>query len=286
MTPAGQPIRWGGGPLSFALESDDPAVLSLAAAVFRPWAGHDERSPTHSWRIEHVDGNGSGWVWRVRSSAGMDAESTTPAHAVATVEYDAVWAIAQSAAVIAHGALIARDGRGILLAGRAESGKSTLACALWSRGAALLGDDMAILDVATGRARPGPRRVSLRGPSRELLGEAFFERCMAAPSSVAFRESHVFHPEEVEPRPRPRVVPLHAIVLLARRGSVTAPARFEAIAPAHALLAFLPYTNLKSRVSLGDAIRTLAPLAERVPVFDLGRGPLDRMAAAVEELAA
>jgi hypothetical protein len=29
----------------------------------------------------------------------------------------------------------------------------------------------------------------------------------------------------------------------------------------------------------------LAPLAERVPVFDLGRGPLDRMAAAVEELA-
>jgi hypothetical protein len=108
---------------------------------------------------------------------------------------------------------------------------------------------------------------------------------MAAPSSAAFRESHVFHPEEVEPRPRPREVPLQAIVLLARRGSVTAPACYRPIAPAHALLAFLPYTNLKSRGSLGDAIRTLTPLAERVPVFDLGRGPLDRMAAAVEELA-
>ena len=78
---------------------------------------------------------------------------------------------------------------------------------------------------------------------------------------------------------------LRAIVLLARRGSVTAPARYEPIAPAHALLALLPYTNLRARGSLGDAIRTLAPLAERVPVFDLGRGPLDRMAAAVEELA-
>ena len=61
--------------------------------------------------------------------------------------------------------------------------------------------------------------------------------------------------------------------------------RHELIAPAHALLALLPYTNQRSRAPLGDVIRVLAPLAKRVPIFDLGRGPLDRMVAAVEELA-
>jgi len=215
----------------------------------------------------------------------MDVELPSAARAVTAVEYNAVAAIAESEAVIVHGALVVRDGRGLLLAGRGEAGKSTLACALWERGATLLGDDMAILDVATGTARPAPRRVSLRRPSRALLGDAFVERIMAGPSSVGTRESHLFHPEEIEARPHFAEAPLHAIALLARRGSVTAPARHEPVAPAHALLALLPYTNLRTRGPLGDAIRTLAPLAERVPVFDLGRGPLDRMAAAVEELA-
>lgn len=285
MTPAGRPIHWGAGPLSFSLESDDPAVRRLAATVFQPWASHDESIPTHSWRVEPVDGNGSGPAWRVRSSAGMDVELPSAARAVTAVEYNAVAAIAESEAVIVHGALVVRDGRGLLLAGRGEAGKSTLACALWERGATLLGDDMAILDVATGTARPAPRRVSLRRPSRALLGDAFVERIMAGPSSVETRESHLFHPEEIEARPHFAEAPLHAIALLARRGSVTAPARHKPVAPAHALLALLPYTNLRTRGPLGDAIRTLAPLAERVPVFDLGRGPLDRMAAAVEELA-
>ena len=285
MTPSGRPIRWAAGPLSFALESDDPAVLTLAAAVFRPWASADERVPSHAWRIDPVDGNGSGPAWRVRSSVGRDTELPSPARAVSAVEYSAVAAIAESEAVIVHGALVVRDGRGFLLAGRGEAGKSTLACALWDRGATLLGDDMAILDVATGTARPTPRRVSLRKPSEGLLGDAFFERIKAGPSSVATPESYLFHPEEVGSRPRYTEASLHAIVLLARRGSVTAPARHERIAPAHALLALLPYTNLRSRGPLGDAIRALAPLAERVPVFDFGRGPLDRMAAAVEELA-
>jgi hypothetical protein len=282
---AGQAIRWAAGPLSFALETDDAPVRTLAATVFRPWADHDERVPSRAWRVDHVTGDEAKPGWRVRSSTGMDVEMPSPARAVGAVEYDAVAAIAESEAVIVHGALIVHDGRGLLLAGRGEAGKSTLACALWDRGAALLGDDMAILDVATGAARPAPRRVSLRMPSRALLGDAFFERIMAGPSSAATRESHLFHPEEIESRPRFAEVPLHAIVLLARRGSVTGPARHEPIAPAHALLALLPYTNQRSRGPLGDVIRTLAPLANRVPVFDLGRGPLDRMAAAVEELA-
>ena len=70
-----------------------------------------------------------------------------------------------------HAALVARRGRGVLIAGVPEAGKSTLACALWQHGFSLLGDDVAIVDLEQMTARPAPRRVSLRRTSRALLGD-------------------------------------------------------------------------------------------------------------------
>jgi hypothetical protein len=282
---AAPPIRWSAGPLRFELASDDPSVRTLAATVFSPWATQEEGEASRAWRVDRVNGHDAPPEWRVRSSAGTDLRVASPARAVSAVEYAAVSAVVESHAVSVHGALVARAGRGVLLAGRGESGKSTLACALWARGAALLGDDVAILDPASAMARPAPRRVSLRSASRALLGDDLFARVMRGPSSVAFADSHLFHPDEIEPCPRSTPVDLAAIVLLGRLGAVAQPARLEPIAPAHALLALLPYTNLDSQRSLGDAIRTLAPLVDRVPAFDLGRGPIPRMAEAVEALA-
>ncbi len=285
---AGPPIRWAAGPLRFELTADDHAVRTLAATVFRPWASQEESEPSRAWRVECLNGHGADPSWRVRSSAGADLRVPSAARAVSAVEYGAVAAIVESPVVIAHGALVAWDGRGVLLAGRGEAGKSTLACALWARGAALLGDDVAMVEPAAAEARPAPRRVSLRSASRAFLGDDLFARVMQGPSSVALTDSHLFHPDEVAPYPRSTAVRLVAIVFLARRGGVAEPACHEPIAPAHALLALLPYTNLRSGQqsgrSLGDAIRTLAPLADRVPAFDLGRGPLTQMAEAVEAL--
>lgn len=286
MTPtlAGPPIRWAAGPLRFELRSADPAVRTLAAAVFRPWAIKDEKEPSHAWWVDRLDGNGADAEWRVRSSAGTDTRVPSAARAVSAVEYGAIAAIVESPLVIVHGALVAWDGRGVLLAGRGEAGKSTLACALWARGAALLGDDVALVDPVSAEAHPAPRRVSLRAASRTLLGDDFFARVMRGPSSVALADSHLFHPDEIEPCPRSAAVRLVAIVFLSRRGAAAETVRHEPMVPAHALLALLPYTNLRCDRTLGEGIRTLAPLADRVPAFDLGRGPLDEMAAAVEGL--
>jgi hypothetical protein len=285
VTAARWPIRWAAGPLTFELDSAEPAIRALAETVFRPWISNGGDAPSRAWRIDHLAEHGRGGEWQVSSSAGADARVASAARAVSAVEYGAVAAIAESSLVTTHGALVVRNGRGVLLAGRAESGKSTLACALWRRGASLLGDDLAILDVTAGQARPAPRRVSLRAPSRALLGDDLFERIMRGPSSAVVGDSHLFHPHEVESRPRPSTVELRAIVLLARLGSTVDAGRLQRIAPAHALLALLPYTNVRTREPLSEAIRILAPLAERVPIFDLGRGPLDEMAAAVEHLA-
>jgi hypothetical protein len=199
------------------------------------------------------------------------------------VEFGAVEAIVETQTIV-HGALVAWDDRGVLLVGRGESGKSTLACALWDRGAALLSDDVVLLDPVSARARPAPRRVSLRETSRALLGEGFFAKVRRAPSTAARREGYLFHPHEIAPRARPDSVRLVAVVFLARRGAMVAAARHEPLPPAHALLALLPYTNLLSRRPSGEAIKLLAPLADRVPAGDLGRGPLHEMARSVEEL--
>jgi hypothetical protein len=284
-TLAAPPIRWAAGPFRFELTSADPAVRALATAVFRPWAAQDEKESSRAWRVDRLPGRGAKPEWRVRSSAGTDVRVPSPARAVSAVEFGAVSAIVESAVVIAHGALVAWDGRGVLLAGRGEAGKSTLACALWARGAALLGDDVALLDPESAEACPAPRRVSLRAASRPLLGDDFFERVTRGPSSVALTDSHLFHPDEIEPCSRSTAVRLAAIVFLSRRGATAEPAYHEPIAPAHALLALLPYTNLRSVRTLGEGIQALAPLADRVPAYDLGRGPLDRMATAVEDLA-
>ena len=282
---AGPSVRWAAGPFRFELTSDDPPVRALASAIFRPWATTEANEPTRSWQIDRVNATMADPEWRVRSSVGVETRVSSPERAVGAVEFAAVNAIVESPGIIAHGALVARDGRGILLVGRGEAGKSTLACALWTRGAALLGDDVTLLDPASGDARPAPRRVSLRSASRELLGESLFARILQGPSSVARADACLFHPEEIEPHPRPVSARLAAIVFLTRRGGASAAARPEPLAPAHALMALLPYTNLRAGTSLGEAIRRLAPLADRVPAFDLGRGPLAEMATVVEGLA-
>jgi hypothetical protein len=106
--------------------------------VFRPWATAPAGEPTRSWRIDRVNGAATPSEWRVRSSAGTETLAPTPERAVVAVEYGAVSVIVESSDIIAHGALVAWEERGILLVGRGEAGKSTLACALWTHGAALL----------------------------------------------------------------------------------------------------------------------------------------------------
>jgi len=278
------PVRWAAGPFRFALTSDDDAVHCLAVSVFRPWATDDPGEPSRAWHVSRLGDHPERCGWRVRSSAGDEIRAPSVDRAVSTAEFDAVGAITHSPTTIVHGALVARRGLGVLLIGRGEAGKSTLACALWARGAILLGDDVAVLDPERAEACPAPRRVSLRLPSREVLGDGFVARILEGPSTVARPDGWLFHPDEIVPARRRAPVSLAAMVFLARRGAVATPDRAAPLDPALALLALLPYTNLLAGRDPGDAIRVLAPLASRVPAFDLGRGAIQEMTASVERL--
>jgi len=79
--------------------------------------------------------------------------------------------------------------------------------------------------------------------------------------------------------------PKVAVFFLARRASTVAPARLHRLDPGRALLALAPYSN-RCLAGIASALEALQPLADRVPVFDLGRGDIATMIERVEEAAA
>jgi hypothetical protein len=182
-----------------------------------------------------------------------------------------------------HAALVARGHRGILVLGPSQAGKSTLSCGLWRRGWSLIGDDVTLIDPATATARSAPRRVSLRHGSRQLLDPLLWDRMLAAPSTEPTSEGYLFHPSEVGDNV-PRQVTLQAFVFLRRSGVAVPAAPRRLLHEAEVALALMPYSNLIRRMDADAVIRAVAPLASRVPAYDLGRASLDDMTTAMTQI--
>jgi len=279
-------VHWGLGRHAFELCSADPRVIERAAVIFQPWRpkapdlfyAWKVSTESEGWLISREDRNDENAVVPIRTGVGR---------LVSLVEFRAVRSLAEESPDLLtfHAALVAWKEYGLLIVGPHEAGKSTLACALWLQGFSFLGDDIAVVDPALGIGQSGPRRVSLRPPSRELLGETAWSRMLAAPSSENAHKGHLFHPHEVDGRPRRESVTLAGCIFLARRNASQGRRAEAALVPAsEAALALLPYSNLARRPDLETAISRVSLLAARVPMYDLPRGPLSEMIAAIERV--
>jgi len=79
--------------------------------------------------------------------------------------------------LLLHASSVEKDGRALVMTGESGSGKSTLAAQLGERGWRLMGDEFALLDLATGAVFPFPRLISLKnGAISVIAGEAPGER--------------------------------------------------------------------------------------------------------------
>ncbi len=71
--------------------------------------------------------------------------------------------------VLLHASSVEKDGRALVMTGESGSGKSTLAAQLGERGWRLMGDEFALLDMATGEIWPFPRLVSLKNRAIDVV---------------------------------------------------------------------------------------------------------------------
>ncbi len=279
-------LHWASGPAYFELVSPDRAVLDRARVVFGPWLNGVSGShpPKARFLVEGEGANGSG-NWRIVREGAEPSFADTLDLALVAVEYGAIVELLNpgSGVVALHAAILSRGGRGVLVVGPNEAGKSTLACALWRAGWQFHSDDSAVIENGHW-ARGIPRRVSLRATSRVLLGAELWNRIACLPATTRTAAGRVlFHPREAIPDEVPTSVEVGALVFLARLGSTAGAGEMEALDAGRALLALAPYCRSLGP-GIGEALRSLQPLADRVPMFDLGRGELAIMVERVQEV--
>ncbi|MES2157673.1 MAG: HprK-related kinase A [Pseudomonadota bacterium] len=71
--------------------------------------------------------------------------------------------------LLLHASSVEKDGRVLVMTGESGSGKSTLAALLGERGWRVMGDEFALLDMATGAIMPFPRLVSLKNRAIDVV---------------------------------------------------------------------------------------------------------------------
>ncbi len=263
-----QRFRWKEQGFVFELRSADSRVMEKARRIFPSVVSDSETIPALSWTV----------------GCGSTQTDDDLSQSLLTIECDVLQFILEHASeqLCVHAALLTRSGKGVVIVGPSFAGKSTLATGLWQSGWTLMADDLCLLDTRTLSATPAPRRVSLRTESRPIVGEKLWNDVQRTPSFMHTAKGLYFHPHEVSGTERVGSTPLNAIVFLARRGASAGPAEMQGLNEAKAALSLLPYAANVRVLPLMEGLRRVSPICENVRAFDIGRGDLAAMVAAVE----
>ncbi|MDI4634494.1 HprK-related kinase A [Pelomonas sp. V22] len=162
-------------PFTVRLRSPLPG-LDLHLETFYRGATHAPDGRFHDFDIELLPGRGLRRWWRPQVRFVLDGHEhflPLPAEQAGPVfEWGLNWAIASQALgyLVMHAAVLARNGRAIMLPGFPGAGKSTLCASLaLIEGWQLLSDELAILEPDSGLLLPHPRPISLKNASIEVV---------------------------------------------------------------------------------------------------------------------
>lgn len=158
------------------LRTDEPLVSRYFAHAYR-WFPPDDRGERLELAALLGPGSPDGPLVRVgERSVSLKGSPSLANHAFLLLLGAIMDAIHD--ALLVHGAAVSAGGRGIILAGPAFAGKSTLALALMKKGCVFLSDDAAPLHRREGLLMPYPRAVGIRKGglrSGEVPGEGWLE---------------------------------------------------------------------------------------------------------------
>jgi hypothetical protein len=181
-------------------------------------------------------------------------------------------------ALFFHAASVAVAGRGVLIVGPREAGKSTTVIALAARGHALLGDDMACYLPATDRLVPFARALGIRPGPRARAASAALQRLGRDPDREGTQRVPV---QQMALGGAPEPVPLRAVLFL--EGFAAHPEVSRVSASRDHIARLQPMAGSLVNASPAERVFQMARLLSRVAVFQVRLGDPDETARQIEE---
>lgn len=162
------------GPVAFRIGSAWQAPLDALARLYAPYPAPPDGLCDFTVRLEPE----KPWRRLFRPSVAIrgdyilpDAAPLSLAHGLLAAEMgmNLQMALGQKHYLLLHAATVEKDGRVLIVTGESGAGKSTLAALLGERGWRLMGDEFALLDMASGDLLPFPRAISLKNGAIKVM---------------------------------------------------------------------------------------------------------------------
>lgn len=273
------------GPVTFRVGSDWRGPIDQLAALYAGYPRPTDGFADATVRLEAV----RPWRRWIRPSVYIHGDFTIPdalplplAQALLAAEMgmNLQVALGWRRHLLLHASAVERDGRALVMVGASGSGKSTLAALLGESGWRFMGDEFAMLDVASGDALAFPRLVSLKNEAiAEMVARVPTERL--GPLLEGTPKGSIRHLV-------PRAETIAAMDVPARPALLLFPAFGDepGLRPVPPSEAFLRLTDSSTNyVALGEpAFAALTRLVAEVPAVAIGYRSSAEGIAAVEAL--
>lgn len=172
----GVPIKI--GPFNISLTSDYPALVKPISALYANYPVLDDHDFV-DFNIRLLKSKGVRRFIKPQINFFLDDycpfKPLPLDEAFALLEWGMNWCIGAHAHqyLIVHSAVLAKNGKVLILPGEPGSGKSTLCAALCGEGWHLLSDELALVDKKTGLVHPVARPISLKNKSIDVITKAY-----------------------------------------------------------------------------------------------------------------
>jgi HprK-related kinase A len=185
------------GPVAFRIGSAWRAPLDALARLYAGYPAPADGLCDFTVRLEPE----RPWRRWLRPSVAIrgdyilpDAAPLSLAHGLLAAEMgmNLQMALGQKSWLLLHAATVEKDGRAIVMTGESGAGKSTLAALLGERGWRLMGDEFALLDLASGVLLPFPRAISLKNGAIAVM-EGEVEAARFGPRLVGTPKGDIRH---------------------------------------------------------------------------------------------
>lgn len=192
------------------------------------------------------------------------------------LEWGMNWCISGSCHeyLILHAAVLERGGRALVMPAPSGSGKSTLCAALLFHGWRLLSDELALIDMATGRLVSLPRAVSLKNASIDVIQQFAGDRVRFASIVHDTTKGVVGHfPPPVDAVKRAQEAAPPGWIVFPRYAA-QAPSLLQALSKGQCLMRLIENAfNYNTQQKLG--FQRLADLVEASACFEFSYSNLD-----------